>query len=106
MKNKLFQFGFDIDRIRNDYYKKENENEFSNSSSVEEDKKTEKENERKIIKPNETIIIGNKNKLLNFNVNKFRNDYYKKVNENDSSISSISSCQKTEQNSSHNLEGR
>ena len=106
MKNKLFQFGFDIDRIRNDYYKKENENEFSNSSSVEEDKKTEKENERKIIKPNETIIIGNKNKLLNFNVNKFRNDYYKKVNENDSSISSISSCQKTEQNSSHNLEDR
>ena len=89
---------FDIDKIRNDYYKKvnelTNENEFSIYSSITENKKNKKENEKKIINQNEPIITENKDKLFNFDILRVRNDYYKKVNENNNS--SILPCQKDE----------
>jgi hypothetical protein len=65
-KNKLFNF--DINLVRNNYYKKPNEskyeNEFSSTNSVTEDKRTEKENEQNKINSNEVTTISNE-KLMN-----------------------------------------
>ena len=65
MKNNLFKkFEFNIKKIRNDYYKRlnenKNENEYSSTSSEVEDKKSDNENEEKIIERNKTPIVFNR----------------------------------------------
>ena len=60
MQNKFNKkFNFDINELRKNYYQKVNQNEINSTSSVTENKNTEKDNEEKIIKSNETIIIVN-----------------------------------------------
>ena len=75
MKNmKIPNYSFDINKLRNTYYdqklnKKENENEFSSTNSVTEDKKIVKKDEQEVINQNENITIGNKNKLFEADIN-------------------------------------
>ena len=60
-KNAFIPFKFDINQIRKEFNKKESENEFSSTSSLEELNKTIKDNEEKVFKPNKhTIIIETK----------------------------------------------
>ena len=70
MKNMKTPFyAFNINKVRNDYYnqklnQKENENEFSSTSSVTEDKKIVKKDEQEVINQNENNLV-HKNENIN-----------------------------------------
>jgi hypothetical protein len=94
-------FNFDILRVRNDYYKKVNDN---NNSSISPCQKDEKENEGKIIKSNENSIIINKKERQDssHNIqNKIPIDFIKN-NINDDYKDNLDSIENTEKSMSIN----